>query len=391
MPDSHVIDLKASDKSVPDVSIILPIYNAEPYLEEALDSAINQTYRNLEIICVNDGSTDSSLSIIERYAQRDARIVIDDGSNGGYGKAMNRGLDRARGEFIAILEPDDILKPTMIEVLLPVARAHDLDFVRADFYRFTTGDSGKHAYTVIPICHNREGLYNKVLNPQENLDLFNVRMQNWTGLTRRSFIEGHHIRFHESPGARFQDNSFWFQTYCWATRVEYVPQAFYCHRDDNPNSSTNRSDLTFAMLDEWKWIREYLAQFPERERDLARIYQFRKFHNCNFAFSKLADDLQLPYLERYSDELKHALDAGELDLAMFSVNEQKSIRALMDDPVSYLTTYREKRQRGTDLESAKKMGKKALFMFYVREEGLASALSRSVSHIAHAISRRLVR
>ena len=121
----------------PKVSIIVPTYNVEPYLRECLDSICRQTLKDIEIICVNDGSTDGSLAIINEYATRDSRIVVLDGPNGGYGKGMNRGLDRATGEYIGIVEPDDFIALTMYEDLYAIASEHDLDFVKADFYRFT--------------------------------------------------------------------------------------------------------------------------------------------------------------------------------------------------------------------------------------------------------------
>lgn len=380
-----------TNSTKPDVSVVLPIYNAEPYLREALDSLVAQTHHNIEIICVNDGSTDTSLAIMQEYAANDPRIVIEDGPNGGYGRAMNRGINRARGEFVGILEPDDTLEPTMFEKLLPVARNNNLDFVRADFYRFTSDEENGAKRWVVPICHTDPTLYNKVLNPQNNLELFNVRMQNWTGIYRRSFLNEHEIRFHESPGARFQDNSFWFQTYLWATRVMYVPEPFYCHRDDNPNSSTNRTDLMFAMLDEWKWIREYLARFPEKEAKLITIYQYRKFHNCSFAFTKLANELQLPYLERFAQEFRDADAAGEIDYGMFSENDRKRLQAIMDDPAAWLDEYRNKRAKGKDIDSVQKKGRVALFLYHLHNGGLIHALKTSARHIARAIARRLSR
>lgn len=386
--DATIQTSDSSEVKQPDVSVILPIYNAEPYLCEALDSVINQTHRNIEIICVNDGSTDSSHDIMKSYAEKDSRIIIDDGPNGGYGRAMNRGIERARGEFIGILEPDDIVLSDMFETLIGIARRDNLDFVRADFNRFIKQEDGTYSFMPVSICHGNNSLYNKVLNPQIMPSLLNVRMQNWTGIYNRAFLDKHSIRFHESPGARFQDNSFWFQTYCWATRVEYVDRPFYCHRDDNPNSSTNRSDLMFAMLDEWAWIRKYLEQFPDKESKLNKAFQHRKYHNCMFAFGKLADELQLPYLERFSKELCNAASSGELDMNMFTYLERKKIRLLMECPEDFLTQYRRDKiakRTPSDLELARRNGRKALFSYYVRTEGIFRAVGHVLSHIFRRI------
>ena len=370
----------------PAVSVVMPIYNAQPYLREALDSVICQTLEDIEVVCVNDGSADSSLEIIQEYAAKDPRIVVSDGPNGGYGKAMNRGFDRASGRYIGILEPDDKLLPDMFETLVEIADRDRLDFIRADFNRFTTDAEGRDSYKLQTICPGRERLYGKVLDPQEDLDLYNVRMQNWTGIYRTSFIRGHGIRLHESPGARFQDNGLWFQTYCWAERIEYLDRPFYCHRDDNPNSSTNRSDLTFAMLDEWAWIREYLHRYPQKEEKLIGVYQCRKFHNCNFAFSKLSDELQPSFLERYSREMREARDAGELDMSLFSRDESRHLELLMSDPDAYLAGYREDRAKRERYGDPPK-GAVQLFAYYVKTEGVGGALD----HLGRRLGRMLGR
>ena len=397
MPSPNAPGARSASESEPLVSVVLPIYNARPYLREALDSIVAQTYQNLEIICVNDGSTDDSLAIIGEYAARDGRFVVDDGPNGGYGRAMNRGIARATGKWLGILEPDDLLLPGMFERLVAVAERDELDFVRADFNRFTSTEAGENVFTLQTICPGREYLYNKVLNPQDDPDLLNVRMQNGTGITRLDLIRDHDIRLHESPGARFQDNGLWFQTYFWAERIEYVDEPFYCHRDDNPNSSTNRTDLMFAMMDEWAWIREKLDSYPERGRKFVQVFQYRKFQNCNFAFRKLADELQLPYLERFGAELKEARDAGELDLTMFSKLENAQIAQLIDEPQAYLNEYRAKKERAARKAAASgapapaaaqpPQGALALFAHYVRTEGFGQACA----HVLRRAKRLLTR
>ena len=89
------------------VSIIIPVYNVERYLEECMESVLGQTLKEIEIICVNDGSSDGSPGILKEYARRDKRVILIDQENRGYGYAMNRGIERASGEYIGIVEPDD--------------------------------------------------------------------------------------------------------------------------------------------------------------------------------------------------------------------------------------------------------------------------------------------
>lgn len=118
------------------ISVLIPIYNVEKYLGECLESIINQTYSDLEIICINDGSTDNSLSIINKYAKLDDRIVLIDKENSGYGDSMNRGLSIAKGEYISIVESDDFIEKDMLGVLYEKMASYNLDVVKCKYNRY---------------------------------------------------------------------------------------------------------------------------------------------------------------------------------------------------------------------------------------------------------------
>ena len=128
---------------VPTVSVILPIYNAARYLDQALLSVEEQTLPGIEILCINDGSTDASAQILERHAKGDARIRIVNKPNGGYGQAMNWGLAEARGTWIAILEPDDWIEQTMFADLVSFVKSFDepVDIVKSPYWRITDPDT----------------------------------------------------------------------------------------------------------------------------------------------------------------------------------------------------------------------------------------------------------
>lgn len=120
----------------PLISLLVPICNVERYLRECLDSARDQTLADIEIICINDGSTDSSLEIINEYAAADSRFVVIDKPNSGYGDSMNKGLSIARGEYIGILESDDYFELDALETMYDAAKSVDAEVVKADFYLF---------------------------------------------------------------------------------------------------------------------------------------------------------------------------------------------------------------------------------------------------------------
>ncbi len=365
--------------SRPAISIVMPIYNASAYLREAFESVEAQTFDDLQVVCVNDGSTDDSLAIIEKYASKDARFTVVDKPNGGYGQGMNVGIAHATGEYVGILEPDDYLMPTMFETLYRVAKADDLDFVRSDFYRFVTND-GIEVKTREDISDKPE-YYGTVLNPQENIDLFNIHMQNWTGIYKRDFLNVHNIRFNESPGASFQDNGFWFQTYCWATRIALVHEPFYCYRNDNESSSINQTNKVFTMLDEYAWMREFLRDNPELEKKFIGIFQYKKMHNCEFAFSRLADEFQPMFLERYAREYREAIDAGEVDSSLFWPEEWERLQQIVQDPEAYCEHYRAEKKWEEERLKAQEGGKIQLFEYYAKSKGLAFAIKKGVKSV----------
>ena len=120
------------EKSMVKVSVIVPVYNAERYLAQCLDSILAQTLKEIEAVCVDDGSTDGSGEILDQYSLRDQRVKVLHRKNSGYGSAMNAGLDAACGEYIGIVESDDCILPEMYRTLYEESAAGELDVVKSD-------------------------------------------------------------------------------------------------------------------------------------------------------------------------------------------------------------------------------------------------------------------
>ena len=251
------------------ISVVVPVYNAEPYLKECMESVCSQSFPDLEIICVNDGSTDNSLQILGDYAARDSRIRVIDSPNGGYGKAMNIGMDAASGKYLAILEPDDYLPPHAYERLYSTACAHDLDLVKGCYTPFKGDPSqyrhGRSSDLVQP---------GKVLCPADHPEwflLFRKKMLNiWTGLYRLEWLRTHHIRFHESPGASYQDRSWFCITIAKSERFMCIPEIVYHYRRDNSGSSTAPQNYQNKPLDvfhrEYLYVLWYLREGKSRQQ-----------------------------------------------------------------------------------------------------------------------------
>lgn len=319
---------------MPKVSVVVPIYNVERYLEECLDSLLDQTLRDMEFICVNDGSTDHSLEILKKYAAKDTRIKILDGPNGGYGKAMNRGLDVCTGEYVGIVEPDDYVKTDMYENLYRIAKEKDLEIIKADFCRFITGKDGQKVFTyenLTPVA----SMYRMVIDPKDEPDVFKAAMNTWSGIYKRSFLEENQIRHNETPGASFQDNGFWFQTFCYARRLYFLDRPYYMNRRDNPNSSVHSREKVFCMNEEYLWIREFLRARPDFEARFLAIYNFRRYHNYVASFYRVGEEYKELYLERFQQEFIEANQNGELEESVFTPEEWKLVKMLLKDRHAY--------------------------------------------------------
>ena len=245
---------------MPAISVVIPVYNAAPFLREALDSLLAQTCGDFEAIAVNDGSTDNSLEILQEYAARDSRIRILDGPNGGYGKAMNRGMDAATGKYMAILEPDDYLPREAYAILLEKAEKHQLDVVRGAHCSFFEQEGHREYMYRTPQYE-----LGRVFRPLDDIPgVFQCGPGIWCNIYGLSFLRQYGIRFHESPGASYQDTGFFLLCAVYAERYMLIPDAVYMYRMDNPASSVKSVDgKRDALLKEYEYIKACLKKNPD--------------------------------------------------------------------------------------------------------------------------------
>ena len=323
------------------VSVILPIYNVSQYLRECLDSVVRQTLKELEIICVNDGSTDNSLEIIEEYAAKDERIVIITGPNGGYGKAMNKGLDRATGEYVGIVEPDDYVSLTMFEDLYRIAVENQLDMVKADFYRFERNEHGDMDMRYVYL-DNAKQRYGELLHPYQDPSIIRFTMNTWSGIYRRTMLEEYHIRHNETPGASYQDNGFFFQTMVHSKCAMIVHYPYYRNRQNNPNSSVNSREKVYCSNIEYAFIRNLLMQDKDIWERFKYIYAWKMFHNYLFTIDRIGEEFRVEYVTKISREFKEAMQRGEFKKDVFTALEWKKIMMILENPEEYLDKYASK-------------------------------------------------
>lgn len=262
-----------------DLSIIVPVYNMESYIDQCLSSIARSTY-NIEIICINDGSDDNSLAIIQNFKEGDSRIVVIDKPNEGYGATVNRGIDLAKGTYIAILEPDDYLEGDMYSFLLSLAEQYDLpDVIKSAYWNVDEKDGKK----------DRCGFWGRIrpksqpFRIKEAPFLMRYHPSIWSALYRKDFLTNNGIRFIEARGAGWVDNPFMADVLLRATNIVYTDEAFYCYRYNRAGSSTTVIGDYKTPIDRWEEMTEIFERLNVKDERLLGIHAYRAFYNLEVA------------------------------------------------------------------------------------------------------------
>ncbi|MBP6064012.1 MAG: glycosyltransferase [Bacteroidales bacterium] len=217
----------------PKVSVIIPVYNSADYLKETLLSVINQTLRDIEIIVINDGSTDKSEEIIEFYQKGDSRIKYWFQPNQGQSIARNAGLDNARGDFVYFMDSDDLLEQDALGICYNKCISEDLDFVFFDADVFSASNA-QIGWEYIRAGKITEEMASGEVAMEKLLNTNLFRVAPWLFFIKRAFIENFKLRFY--PGIIHEDELFTTQMFLLAQRVEYISKVFF-HRRVRQNST----------------------------------------------------------------------------------------------------------------------------------------------------------
>ena len=243
--------------TTPAVSVILPIMNVEKYLDQCLTSVCNQTLKDLQIICVDDGSTDSSGAIIDRFAAADPRIVAIHKPNGGYGKAVNVGLEEATGVYVGIVEPDDYLDERMFQTLYDEAqRTGCPDVVKGAYWRVI--DAGLPSEQIVPCNYlHTVAVYGEPFTLDEDAEYLYHHPSVWSAIYLRSWLNETGIRMHEIPGAGWADNPWLIETLSQARSIVAVDEPLYYYREFNLGSSSVVKDPSI-IYERWLDMDEFI-------------------------------------------------------------------------------------------------------------------------------------
>ena len=275
-------------KKQPKVSVVVPIYNVEKFLHQAVDSILAQTLQDIEIILVDDGSPDNCGKICDEYAKKDKRVKVIHKENHGLGAAYNTGLEAATGEYIGLVEPDDWIEPEMYEVMYHNAKYYDTDATKCGFWEYNSlNPSLNRKSRGAPgiVCHEPAGAFK--IEDYEELCAYHSSI--WSYIYKSSFVKK--IKFVEARGAAYVDAPFAFEVLCKAKRLSMVDKFFYHWRVENHGNSVSLTDKRIlAMADrfiESKAILKHAGKYETLKEIFylhAKNANYKHYQNVDFKF-----------------------------------------------------------------------------------------------------------
>lgn len=284
----------------PKVSVIIPVYNVEKYLRQCLDSVVGQTLQDIEIICVNDSSTDGSLAILEEYAAKDSRIQVVTQPNGGAGAARNNGLRRAKGKYLSFLDSDDFFELNMLEEAYQFAEEDQADFVIYKSDQYHT-EEDKFVDVNWVVRESEIPPYHPFNYRQLTMNVFKVYVGwAWDKLYRRDFVEKHQLTFQEQRTTN--DMLFVFSALVLAKKMAVLPKVLAHQRRDAKDS------LSKTRENSWQCFYHALSALKERlvkegiYKELERDFINYALHSCLWNYNTLSEPTKSTLREKLTTE-----------------------------------------------------------------------------------------
>lgn len=318
----------------PLISIIIPVYNVEKYLTECLESVIKQTYKNIEIICINDGSTDGSLKILNIYAQNDNRIKIIDMKNGGLSSARNAGIKAVTGEYIMFVDSDDWIDIKTCEHAINIITDYHVDIVMWSYTReYENNSIPKKIFdkdilfneieTKNKIYRRFFGLYDFELAHPENADAI---VTVWGKLYKTSLIIDNNIEFVDTREiGSCEDALFNIYMFKYIKNVYYSNRYYYHYRKNNVSFTTNyKNDLYLKWKNLYDLMERYIKEnnlgdsFHKsllNRKALSMIGLGLNINNSNLSFFNKRDELK-----KIADDSKIRYAIDQLNLKYFPIH-----------------------------------------------------------------------
>ena len=276
------------------VSVIVPVYNTEKYIDECLDSIENQTLKEIEIICINDGSTDNSLQVLKAHQQKDSRIKIIDQKNAGVCAARNQGIKNAKGTYIAFVDSDDLIPPYVYEKAYYDAVKYNVNVVAFKIMTFIDGEhldlnQFKYDRSKIKRC-GRRSYQNPFTHMLEN-SCFVV-----TKVFKRSFVIDNNLLFKEGV-THYEDGLFNFLAFPLIKEMVQDDNISYCYRTSRPNSAVTKRNFKKVLTSSLKVDKELINHHD--------LFNFRKADEwilgkiMDITYTHITKDVEDPEDKKY--------------------------------------------------------------------------------------------
>ena len=287
------------------VSIVVPVYKVERYIRQCLDSILAQTFRDIEVVVVDDGSPDGCPAIIDEYAAKDSRIVAVHQQNGGYGKAVNAGISRARGKYVGIVESDDYIEPDMYERLVETAERTGADLTRCTFSIF----DGRRDFlwSEVEELNRRDG---DVIDPHGELDYFLYHSAPWCYLYRRELFGT--VRLSESKGASYQDVTLVGEALLMTRSVAIVGRPLLHYRMENGQGSscTGGGRNLMAIVDRCAELRDFMRTHGFGDGRMMAMLVHKSVRAVNWFYERIDGDFRREFFDRMAEFFAPFTEAG---------------------------------------------------------------------------------
>lgn len=312
----------------PRVSVVVPVYNVEKYLRQCVDSILGQTLQDIEVILVDDGSTDGSGTIIDEYSKQDGRVVVLHQENMGYGGAVNRGIEEATGEYIGIIESDDWIEATMFEKLYKNAIKNDSDIVKCHFYQHDSTAPG--GPVDIKWQQDIMAAPNTAFSILDYPELYHQHVSVWAALYRSSFIKQQ--RMIETSGASYQDLPFMTEAICRAKRISAVKEYLVHYRKESGQvSSTLRRDKHLLYMPEQVLRAREIFKRYGLFNLLKEEYYFQAFCATHWFFLSIYFKHKRQFFMRMRELFMPIRDEPDFTFKYFSPWQREFVQKVIDN------------------------------------------------------------
>ncbi len=326
------------------ISIIMPSLNVAGYIGEAIESVCRQTLEAIEIICIDAGSTDGTVEIIQKAKETDGRIKLFFSDIKSYGYQVNLGIEKSSGEYIQVVETDDHIDSDMCRILYEAAENRKVDYIKADYKAFFCQDNGEYYYFTRHTFTDQK-MYNSILKPIDNPIVARDDWYLWQGIYRRDYLNEYKIRFTESKGAAFQDIGFLFWSGVFAKNAIYLHDELYHYRIGRQGASSNQIKGLFYSAYEFDNMLKKLNLIEKIDSATMRmlyIRMSRSFISCIDRIRNVDESLNDDFIETYNWfclELKKSISNNYISETVIGKDLWSKLLVALDSYKSYYGMY----------------------------------------------------